>query len=575
MKLVGRQLATSGSFKTAELPSSNDFSLDGISSDLALQLYFRAKAGAQADQFQSFTVPSAVQTRLGALQLEWGQLPGIAQRALLWDSGFAVPPTNEALQVWPLTMADLAVLLADFHAVGCEEKKCSQPDNSTSSSNYYCTGAEMVAAARCVVDDFDDSSNPNTAMWGIGGDPEDEPSYNTCATSDENGGFGSLVFPCYLARNASDAIISKRQQVNGSAWVSRWLVEDYSVSSAEGIDMVLLIAIICGAVVFALVVLLAVVYRRRKCASQRDSGDQPTAPTLEDSDTVPDRLVGKPNTVDPAYRDFTSEWNLTLKTLLGSKSLTGKCIPYESVKFERAISKGAHGEVWLGEYQGQQVAVKRLLQTKTLQADEVEEFAKEIELSASLVHHNIVTFIGVAWNSLSNLVMVLEYLPTGDLQRFLRDNHASMSWNKDLIRVAVGIGRALEYFHSRSPPLIHRDLKSRNILLTASLEAKLIDFGVSRDCQELSMTAGVGTPYWTAPEILEGKRYTEKADIYSFGQENKPIQILTDVMVGKLRPSFSDKCPPRILCIAAECCQLDAFKRPTATEVVKMLQETE
>lgn len=175
MKLVGRQLATSGSFKTAELPSSNDFSLDRISSDLALQLYFRAKAGAQADQFQSFTVPSAVQTRLGALQLEWGQLPGIAQRALLWDSGFAVPPTNEALQVWPLTMADLAVLLADFHAVGCEEKKCSQPDNSTSSSNYYCTGAEMVAAARCVVDDFDDSSNPNTAMWGIGGDPEVVP----------------------------------------------------------------------------------------------------------------------------------------------------------------------------------------------------------------------------------------------------------------------------------------------------------------------------------------------------------------------------------------------------------------
>nr|KAE8934611.1 hypothetical protein PF009_g15405 [Phytophthora fragariae] len=300
----GHELAASDAFKRADLPSTDNFTFDGTSSDLARQLYFRAKAGAQADPFQSFTVPIEVQTRLDELQLQWDQLPGIAQRALLWDSGFAVSPTNEAVQIWPLSghsMADLAVPLDDFHAVGCEEKNCSQPDNSTSSSNFYCTGAEMVAAARCVVDDFDDTSNPNTAMWAVGGNPEvvpaplvtkhtwrdrssghsfkvpaihtvdlqDEASYNTCAASNQNGGYGSLVFPCYLTSNASDTVNNEKQQVHGSAWVSRWLVEDYSVSAHDTIDVVLLVAIVSGILVIALVVLLIVVKRRRTDLSAR------------------------------------------------------------------------------------------------------------------------------------------------------------------------------------------------------------------------------------------------------------------------------------------------------------------
>ncbi|GMF30929.1 unnamed protein product [Phytophthora fragariaefolia] len=66
---------------------------------------------------------------------------------------------------------------------------------------------------------------------------------------------------------------------------------------------------------------------------------------------------------------------------------------------------------------------------------------------------------------------------------------------------------------SSIPSIIQRDLKSKDIWLTQILEAKLLDFGVSRDCQEHSMTAAVGTPYWTSPEILDGKRYTEQVDM--------------------------------------------------------------
>ncbi|KAH7489010.1 putative serine/threonine-protein kinase drkA [Phytophthora ramorum] len=107
------------------------------------------------------------------------------------------------------------------------------------------------------------------------------------------------------------------------------------------------------------------------------------------------------------------------------------------------------------------------------------------------------------------------------------------------------------------------------------------------------MTAGVGTPYWTAPEILEGKRYTEQADIYSFGVvlteldtckipysnaategggKPKPFQILQDVMAGKLRPSFSEDCPPRIKRVGLRCLAVDPAGRPTAHELIQELE---
>ncbi|KAG7384806.1 hypothetical protein PHYPSEUDO_002192 [Phytophthora pseudosyringae] len=163
--------------------------------------------------------------------------------------------------------------------------------------------------------------------------------------------------------------------------------------------------------------------------------------------------------------------------------------------------------------------------------------------------------------------MVMEYCPMGDLRKFLADSGRLLTWRRDKVRMAVGIAQALRYIHERDPPIIHRDLKSKNILLTDTLEAKIIDFGVSRSRTDGFMTAGVGTPYWIAPEILEGKRYTEQADIYSFGvvlskldtckmpfsdvvtaegKKPKPFQILHWVLDGRLSPAFSEECPRRI-----------------------------
>ncbi|KAF1778322.1 Protein kinase-like domain [Phytophthora cactorum] len=612
------------SWEDAKLPSkATYFAFDGSNSDLARQLYLRAEAGGSRKQFTNLELPEAIQKRLDDNDLTWDGLPGIAQHALLWDSGFGVTLDNKVVQIWTLrghSMTDLAVPLDQFNAVGCTEMNCTQPKSDSgitiqSLSNLYCTGDQMLTAARCVVQDFDESNSLHLAMWMTGGNPEviptpqvrkhswkddysknsytviavhtvgddDEAAYGECPTEKENGGYGT-----------------------GSPWVTRWLREEYSGQSTstsadddDGFKLVLLAPIVAGIlVVVGLVALFVFVKHKRQRNIEADALEdsliylETCRPNTVKEDYPPESDFARDGSTAPTLDDTSSvshrgiDKTIKLKSSTSSASDFGsgsnsKRLPYDGLSFKKPLSKGACGEVWLGEYEGQQVAIKRLLQAKTHRADEVEEFAREIELSASLVHPNIVSS---------------SFFPMGDLQEYLAKNSDLLSWPRDKIQIAVGVGRALDYLHCRSPPLIHRDLKSKNILLTSRLEAKLIDFGVSRDRQEYSMTAGVGTPYWTAPEILEGKRYTEQADIYSFGvvlteldtgkvpyhdvltaegKKPKPFHILTDVMAGMLRPSFSENCPSRIRRIGVACCQQDPSRRPTAAQVAKMLQEAD
>ncbi|KAG3177018.1 hypothetical protein PC128_g17047 [Phytophthora cactorum] len=501
-----RRLASSAN---AELPSnSSNFAFDGTNSDLAKQLYFRAKAGDKAKQFDKFDVPDTLQTRLDELKLDWYKLPGIAQRALLWDSGFGISPNNKPVKIWTLnggSMADLAVSKRQYEDVNCTVKVCLQPDNKTSYANEKCLGGDMLKAARCVVEDFVDETGIHAAMWVTGGNPvviptprvnkhawtdqndqkdyvvfavhtihlDYEPAWDFCPTPKQNDGYGSLVLPCHTTANITAEIDSLKQEVTGTHWVSQWLVEDYSsvagASDAGKVNLLLLVPIAAGVIVVIGLIGLFVFLKRRRQAKEdqicfdespvcpgnyyqdcRDTDfvadrDRSTAHTAEDMETTTYKGVDRTIRLKPSYSgEFGSGSNCTLNILHNSEFLVGKRLSYDSIIFKRPLSKGANGEVWQCDYQNEEVAVKRLLQHQNHHADEVEEFAQEIELSASLKHPNIVEFIGVAWSSLNNLVMALEYFPTGDLQSYLQRNGDLMSWPRDKIHIAVGTATALQ-----------------------------------------------------------------------------------------------------------------------------------
>ncbi|RLN57898.1 hypothetical protein BBJ29_005859, partial [Phytophthora kernoviae] len=195
-------------------------------------------------------------------------------------------------------------------------------------------------------------------------------------------------------------------------------------------------------------------------------------------------------------------------------------VDYDSVTLVKKIAQGAFGEVWVGQYHNTRVAVKRLLQDQVSLAAS-EDFLHEVKLMAWMEHPKIVQFVGVAWTKLVDMLAVIEYMDGGDLRTLLdKKSPKRLPWEGGGLKLqyARDVIDAIVYLHSLSPVIIHRDLKSRNILLDSKKGAKLGDFGVSATKRPNDMTAGVGTARWLAPEIARGEEmYTEAVDIYSFG----------------------------------------------------------
>nr|CCA15806.1 protein kinase putative [Albugo laibachii Nc14] len=263
-------------------------------------------------------------------------------------------------------------------------------------------------------------------------------------------------------------------------------------------------------------------------------------------------------------------------------------LPKKDIVFTRRLAKGAFGEVWLAHLQMGFVAIKKLI---TVDTQSIAGFIAELNLLASFNHPRIIQLIGATWDeTFSDLHIVTEYMNCGDLLTVLRQKSPEeLTWADDKAFYCLQICEAICYLHSLQPALIHRDIKSRNVLIDSVKGAKLTDFGESRERTfQHTMTAGVGTARWVAPEIILGEDYSELADIYSFGvllseldthmipYENSDIKeeamIVQQVAVGKLRPSFSETCPETIKRLAHECLQFDPTLRPPASRLLQALR---
>ncbi|KDO24752.1 TKL protein kinase [Saprolegnia parasitica CBS 223.65] len=239
----------------------------------------------------------------------------------------------------------------------------------------------------------------------------------------------------------------------------------------------------------------------------------------------------------------------------------------------RPLGRGAHGLVVYGQYKRRHIAVKRV-RADIASPESLDAFAQEVALNAILHSPYIVDFVGVYWSpkvGLASLACLVEYMARGDLRACLRAPQTP-TWK---LGVAHDLAHALHYLHKTG--VVHRDLKSRNVLLGDNGCAKVGDMGVAR---------------WTAPEVLRGTSYDTKADIYSFGmilteldsyalpyeharnERGQPlgnISLLFKVMEGTIAPTFTPACPPWLRELATACSAHDPTARPTAADILLVL----
>ncbi|KMT10210.1 hypothetical protein BVRB_5g119710 [Beta vulgaris subsp. vulgaris] len=284
-------------------------------------------------------------------------------------------------------------------------------------------------------------------------------------------------------------------------------------------------------------------------------------------------------------------------------------IELAKLDLNNVIAHGTYGSVYRATYDGKDVAVKVLdwgedgmataAETAALRAS----FRQEVAVWHKLDHPNVTKFIGASMGT-SNLkvplnssgddgkslptracCVIVEYLAGGTLKRYLIRNRKRKLAIKVVIQLALDLSRGLSYLHSKK--IVHRDVKTENMLLDTNRNLKIADFGVARvEAQNpRDMTGETGTLGYMAPEVLDGKPYNRKCDVYSFGiclweiyccdmpyPDLSFADVSSAVVRQNLRPEMPRCCPPSLASIMRKCWDANPDKRPDMDVVVRLLE---
>ncbi|KAK3135035.1 hypothetical protein QOZ80_5BG0413810 [Eleusine coracana subsp. coracana] len=265
---------------------------------------------------------------------------------------------------------------------------------------------------------------------------------------------------------------------------------------------------------------------------------------------------------------------------LGNRRFTYRDLEAITNNFRRILAQGSFGYVYHGILEdGMQVAVKLRSESSN---QGIKEFLAEVQILARIHHKNLVSMIGYCKEG-QYLALVYEYMPEGTLKEHIE---------------------GLEYLHRGcNPPLIHRDVKTTNIMLNQNLEAKIADFGLSNPSsghsEFVSTDILVGTTGYIDPEYQVTAQLTTKSDVYSFGvvllelvtgrsaifHDPEPIIIINwvrqhlaqgnieGIIDKRMHGNYDVNGVWKVIDIALKCTSQASAQRPSMTEVVSQLQE--
>lgn len=296
----------------------------------------------------------------------------------------------------------------------------------------------------------------------------------------------------------------------------------------------------------------------------------------------------------------------------GSRSSSGTVVQqakFEELSFLQQIGEGGFGRVYYGYWQGQRVAIKLAHPASGAQGGDMEhlvrEFSREVAAMSALPPHKNVLQLLAACTVPPQLALITEYCPAGSLYQLLHSPLPSPTSPSPglggsgggaapppspgslphLLGVCLGVAQGMAWLHHHN--ILHRDLKSANILLDGAGNARIADFGLAKIYSGRQvLTGGLGTYQWAAPEVLAHQRYSEKADVYSFGivlwecltrripyEGMTAVQAAVGVVNHGLRPEIPRGTAPEVADLVRACWAAVPEQRPSFMQIEVQLAQ--
>jgi len=266
------------------------------------------------------------------------------------------------------------------------------------------------------------------------------------------------------------------------------------------------------------------------------------------------------------------------------------------LEFAMKLGSGTSGTVYKGLYKGEDVAIKVLKSEQS--SKELDEFKKEFQIMSSIQSPYLVFFFGAVLEP--KMCMVMELCSKGSLYHVMSDLKNDLGWDRSF-QFAKEMVRGVECLHSWTPQVVHRDLKSLNLMVNDTWHVKVADFGLSRfntDTHKDTLVKMRGTFAYCAPEVYFGEQFSIKADVFSLGiilweivtrcikrEYMRPyqefpnlhfdFQIIIQTAKKGVRPTIPPSCPEAFTNLIKSCWDHDVEKRPICDEILVQLEKLE
>ncbi|EDS89091.1 tyrosine kinase putative [Entamoeba histolytica] len=246
--------------------------------------------------------------------------------------------------------------------------------------------------------------------------------------------------------------------------------------------------------------------------------------TIKCTTKIKDKIMIISKTLNKAQEETIKSISIEGETEISTR------LDPDEIKEEKKIGEGSFGIVYVGEFRGNKVAIKKMKQVEESE-DKKKEFEKEVAMLDKFRDEYIIQFYGAVFIP-NKICMVTEFAKYGSIQDIMNKRNITEISKKIRIKFMIDGAKGISYLHSNG--ILHRDIKPDNFLVVSlddniEVNCKLTDFGSARNINmmmtNMTFTKGIGTPKYMAPEVLNHQHYKMQSDIYSFSITM--LQIIT------------------------------------------------